>query len=381
MRGYICGRFIDNFVIFSRGSRSGAVISQSQFEQLASCSLNGAVLPDWAGQALAKIGYEGGMEELVNNILFIRQPQEWRYGKASYEITNRCNYRCQHCYLGRQVSENLSYEDKKKVIDWVIHSGAIWLQITGGEPLLDRDFPEIYDYAYSQGLLLNLSTNGSLLTKERNAVTLLRRPPYRIAVSMYGASAHSYEKLTRSDGSFDRFMDGLAWLKKSGIRTRLNIILTRYNEAELDQMVRVARDFGFEHHVFSELIPALDGEGKKSCSPESCVHVSYKPTEKQAADSLKPCYAGKHFFHIDAGGNTFICKIARDNGLNIVDCGTCGFKELESIAEKALIRPALCQACDTASTCPTCAPIVRLYLKGGDIPSYICPTLNSPERR
>ncbi len=54
----------------------------------------------------------------------------------------------------------------KQIIDQIADAGTLFLLITGGEPLLRKDFGELYIYARSKGILVTLFTNGTLLTEE-----------------------------------------------------------------------------------------------------------------------------------------------------------------------------------------------------------------------
>jgi len=379
MSEFICGKFIDNFIISSRSSRIGAKISEQKYHELLEGSERGVGLPDWTKDLITKFGYKGSLDSAIGEAILVRKPG-LGYGKVSFEITERCNLQCRHCYLGDKSSARLSLAEKKAVINAVESSGAMWLQITGGEPLLDKDFSEVYEYAHSRGILITVSTNGTLLDRKDGQETLSCLKPYRVSVSVYGAASSSYESMTRVKGSYPRFVQGLQWLSEAGIRTRLNIITTKYNENEIGAMVAMAARFGFEYHVFTEITPALDG----SCDPESlmsqsCGIISGNDTREPSAEYVE-CKAGRNFFNVNSAGQAFICKIAREKGVNLLSEGVSGLHRLKAIADELLARPAICEDCRLAKHCLTCAPTRRLYEKEGEVPSRICPTLVSPER-
>ncbi|MFF1696876.1 hypothetical protein ACFVXC_25235 [Streptomyces sp. NPDC058257] len=62
--------------------------------------------------------------------------------------------------------------------------GVLRLQITGGEPLIDREFPEAYSYAYDLGIMPTISTNGSQLHKQEILETITERPPRHLSLSV-----------------------------------------------------------------------------------------------------------------------------------------------------------------------------------------------------
>ncbi|MBU0476816.1 radical SAM protein [Patescibacteria group bacterium] len=327
---------------------------------------------------LRELGYEGPRPQRLEDIVVVRNPAEFNFGRASYEITEGCNYRCLHCYLGEKAGRELSFSDKKRVLGLIRESGIFWLQITGGEPLASRDFIESYLFACSMGLLITISTNGSLLTKPDVSRILSAYPPYRVTISMYGATTSSYEALTQVPGSFRKFSEGLEWIKKSGIRTRLNIIVTRHNEGEIGAMKDWAESLGFEHYVFSNLSPTLEGSSHPltiaSQSCEKTVENGRSPVSG-LVETTK-CMAGETFFHVNSAGRTSICNVAREPSINLLERGIESFRQLPGIAEQLLKPPSLCQDCKFADVCVTCPPMLSLHRGNKVVPSSVCKRLS-----
>jgi MoaA/NifB/PqqE/SkfB family radical SAM enzyme len=247
------------------------------------------------------------------------------------------------------------------------------LQITGGEPLLDKDFVEVYSFAHSLGFLITLSTNGSLLTNCQIANILKAHPPYRLAISVYGATADSYELLTRTPGSFQQFVNGINWASETEIKVRLNIIATRYNQDEISDMINLAKNFGFDYHVFPALFPTIDGD----IAPIKLAARDYEIAERcnraiSKKDYYVPCKAGKTFFHVNPAGEMSICKTARNPSINLLQDGIAGFYKLSQISSRLLDQPLLCNSCELRKNCITCPLILNLYLHSGIVPSSIC---------
>ena len=86
------------------------------------------------------------------------------------EITQRCNCNCLHCFnaTGSEVpKEELSYEQIIHILDEASDCGMFACTITGGEPLIRKDFLGIVDAIYERGMsIVELNTNGAFLTKE-----------------------------------------------------------------------------------------------------------------------------------------------------------------------------------------------------------------------
>lgn len=89
---------------------------------------------------------------------------------ALMKVTNRCNSGCIYCnhsiYSTTPVSQNEpSTQEIKHTIDEVANIGALSINLTGGEPLLRQDLPEIVQYIYEKNLVSILLTNGLILEK------------------------------------------------------------------------------------------------------------------------------------------------------------------------------------------------------------------------
>lgn len=85
------------------------------------------------------------------------------------EITNLCNLTCTHCYAfsGKKRKEELSTERIFELIDEFERIGTLQLFLTGGEVFAHKDAIEIINYALTKKFVLQIFTNGTLITEER----------------------------------------------------------------------------------------------------------------------------------------------------------------------------------------------------------------------
>jgi len=164
------------------------------------------------------------------------------------ELTCRCNLNCRHCYINLSAGDKkaqekeLSFNQIKRIVDEAACQGAVWCLLTGGEPLLRKDFFEIYLYLKQKGLLVSLFTNATLITPAH--VELFKKyPPRDIEVTVYGVTKETYERVTRCKGSFKAFWRGLNLLLKNGVRVRLKSTVMRANFKEL----ALIREFCNQH--------------------------------------------------------------------------------------------------------------------------------------
>ena len=89
---------------------------------------------------------------------------------GTFELTPRCNLRCKMCYVRLTPEEMAPIGRERTAEEWLalgraaVDQGMLFLLITGGEPTIRPDFPEIYEGLVSMGLSISINTNGTLLT-------------------------------------------------------------------------------------------------------------------------------------------------------------------------------------------------------------------------
>ena len=112
---------------------------------------------------------------------------------GTFELTPRCNFHCAMCYVRLSVEEEARRGRELTAEEWIslgeqaCREGMVFLLLTGGEPTLRTDFPEIYTALKKMGLMISINSNGYLLRGE--ILELLRSdPPYRVNISLYGTS-------------------------------------------------------------------------------------------------------------------------------------------------------------------------------------------------
>jgi len=103
----------------------------------------------------------------------IRPEQEYMLYPARYirtahwSITGHCNYRCKHCYMSAPDAKfgELSHEEIMSIAQQLIDCGVMEVSLTGGEPLVRKDFLEIVDALLARGITITtIYSNGKLVT-------------------------------------------------------------------------------------------------------------------------------------------------------------------------------------------------------------------------
>ncbi len=157
------------------------------------------------------------------------------------EITARCNNNCRHCFNNLPIGDKLAKRKELtlkeicEISDEAVSMGALWCLITGGEPLVRKDFKEIYLSLKKKGLLVSVFTNATLIT-DAHINLFLRYPPRDIEVTVYGTTAETYENVTRNPGSYISFMRGINLLLKNNIKINLKTIALKTNIHQLPEI-------------------------------------------------------------------------------------------------------------------------------------------------
>ncbi|MGO8958824.1 MAG: radical SAM protein [Streptosporangiaceae bacterium] len=238
-----------------------------------------------------------------------------------------------------------------------------WLQITGGEPTIDKDFTDAYQLAFELGMMITVSTNGSRLWRSDLLDLFTTLPPYRLVVSLYGATEAAYDGLTQRRGSYKAFRVGIAAAIEAELPVRLDIVVTDVAD-ETMAMTALAEEWGVPHNVYTNMTPTIYGGGE-SLLAQSAEHL-------RTRKAFTGCNAGHAFFHADPHGRVSICKVGRDDQIDLMHEGLDGLRHLGGIADKLMLRTGGCSDCQLAGTCRVCRPLAKQFQQAKAPLPYYC---------
>jgi GTP 3',8-cyclase len=163
-------------------------------------------------------------------------------------VIDRCNFRCRYCMPAEGLpwlpkTDILSYEEIRRLVALMAAMGVCDVRLTGGEPLVRRDLPELVRMvATTPGVTdLALTTNGVLL--DRLAGPLVAAGLRRINVSLDSLSHTRFAEITRRD-ALDRVLRGLAEAERyPELRPiKINCVAIRgFSETEVPALAALAR--------------------------------------------------------------------------------------------------------------------------------------------
>jgi len=174
-------------------------------------------------------------------------------------VTDRCNFRCPYCMpkevFGRDFEflphdEVLSYEEIERLARVFVGLGVTKLRITGGEPLVRRNLPDLIAMLaairtpHGEPTDLTLTTNGSAL--KALARPLADAGLRRITVSLDSLDDETFRRMNGVDFPVARVLDGIAAARAAGLAPiKVNVVVRRgENESSILPLARWARAEG-----------------------------------------------------------------------------------------------------------------------------------------
>ncbi|TVM33716.1 GTP 3',8-cyclase MoaA [Oceanidesulfovibrio marinus] len=178
-------------------------------------------------------------------------------------ITDRCNLRCFYCRAGKDTpfmshDEILRYEELLELIGIAEEMGVRKVRLTGGEPLVRRDFMDFFERAVTAypNMDFRMTTNGVLLAPI--APRLKELGLRAVNISLDTLDPGRFKEITGLD-AFGAVWEGIQACMDAGIQVKLNAVAMRgVNEADLPGFIELARNNPV-HVRFIEFMPVGGG--------------------------------------------------------------------------------------------------------------------------
>ncbi|HZV74040.1 MAG TPA: GTP 3',8-cyclase MoaA [Conexibacter sp.] len=208
-------------------------------------------------------------------------------GDVRVSVTDRCNFRCQYCmpadglpWLERDGV--LRFEEIARLVARLASMGVHDVRLTGGEPLVRRDFPQLVALLAQIDDVhdLSITTNGFLL--ERDAAALVAAGANRFNVSIDSLQRDRFFAMTRRDAlpQVLRGLEALAAFPEAHPIKVNAVALRGFTEQELPAFVAFAREHPYELR-FIEFMP-LDGDH------------AWRPQQVLTGDEIRAAIHGLH---------------------------------------------------------------------------------------
>jgi radical SAM protein with 4Fe4S-binding SPASM domain len=160
-----------------------------------------------------------------------------------WEVTNRCNLYCRHCYNKSGISgSEPSLDQIRSVIKELSSTKLRNITITGGEPLIRIDLQTIIEWLRPLSLNLALATNGTLIN-EQNAAWLGELID-EVNLSIDAANKFVYEKFRGKTGTYKKCLHGMKLLIKKKIPVIIQTTISRFNMNSLEDIAKLVLEAG-----------------------------------------------------------------------------------------------------------------------------------------
>jgi len=159
-----------------------------------------------------------------------------------WNMTKRCNLKCAHCYArsDETTGENeMNTDQAKAMISDLAEFGSPVLLFSGGEPLVRADLLELAHYAVGKGMRAVISTNGTLITREK------ARELKEVGLSYVGISLDGgeeiHDRFRGVPGAYAKAMQGLENCQKEGLKVGLRFTISQRNQQEVPGIFTLLR--------------------------------------------------------------------------------------------------------------------------------------------
>ncbi|MGV4322552.1 GTP 3',8-cyclase MoaA [Bacillus mojavensis] len=256
-------------------------------------------------------------------------------------VTDRCNFRCTYCmpaelfgpdYPFLKKEELLSFEELERLATlFVTRFGVEKIRLTGGEPLMRKDMPElIKKLARIPGLRdIAMTTNGSLLPVY--AEKLKEAGLKRVTISLDSLEDERFKMINGRGVSVSKVLEGIEAAKQAGLGVKINMVVQRgVNEKDILPMARYFKENG---HIlrfieFMDVGNTNQWEKKDVMTKAEIIDVI---NEHMPVEPIKPNYKGEvasRFRYLDGSGEIGVISSVSD-----AFCGSCNRARLSARGE------------------------------------------------
>lgn len=174
--------------------------------------------------------------------------EAYRAYSVSWNLTQRCNLHCAHCYMSAtsnaDTTGELTTAECQRVIDEIaqVNPEAL-LILTGGEPLIRKDIFDLASYASDKGFTVVLGTNGVML-REAEAQRMRQSGIQGASISLDSVDAQRHDAFRRLPGAWEGAIRATKALNNEGLDFSIHTSITTWNASEMLAMIDLARDLG-----------------------------------------------------------------------------------------------------------------------------------------
>lgn len=343
--------------------------------------------------------------------LFAKSSRQGVPLSGTFELTARCNLDCRMCYIHKRANDRAAAARERTTAQWLDlakecqDAGTLLLLLTGGEPFLRPDFPEIYEGCRSLGMMVSINSNATLLTPELLNL-LANNPPSRVNITLYGASRETYAALCGDGDAYDRAVSNILALKAAGVPVKLNCSVTPYNRSDVPAICAFAEENKIPIQVATYMFPPVracengcfnaDRMTPLEAAKAQLEYDRWRFTPEQLNDRWERllngqtapdpdkecqelpterirCRAGSSTFWVTYDGQVRPCGMMTEPTVSLKEGAFADAWAEIRAARQEIYMPPKCGSCDVRHACDLCAALA--YAETGaftEVPTYLC---------
>lgn len=254
------------------------------------------------------------------------------------ELTSRCNAKCDHCGSrcdAKEQGEEISTECLKKTLKEIsehYNPADVFLNVTGGEPLMRKDFFDILEYAVGLGYNWGMTSNGMLIDEEM-VQKLEKAKMCTVSISIDGLEK-THELFRHVPKCYGKILHGIDLMQQSDVIqiVQVTTVVNKMNIEELDELYKLLLEHGIKYwrvvtcdpigrandnnqilldksefkRVF-DFIKEKQAEGLMNEISYGCSHFLGLEYEREIRNFYFMCMTGLYVGSILSNGDIFVC--------------------------------------------------------------------------
>jgi len=205
-----------------------------------------------------------------------------------WNMTQACNLKCVHCYAQakpRSGRDELTTAEGKAMIDDLASFGSPVMLFSGGEPLMRPDLTDLVRHAVARGMRAVISTNGTLITRDKAAELMDLGLSY-VGISLDGLAAIN-DRFRGVPGAFNMAMAGIENCQQVGLKVGLRFTMNKRNVSEIPAMFDLLEEKDIPRVCFYHLVYSGRGSG---LIDEDLTHEETRATVDLIMDRTKDLF-------------------------------------------------------------------------------------------
>jgi MoaA/NifB/PqqE/SkfB family radical SAM enzyme len=156
-----------------------------------------------------------------------------------------------------KVSDELTTDELKKIIDDFAAIGTAGIGFTGGEPLIRPDMLDIIRYTKKKGLVTHMSSNGVITANKEICKAVIASGLDAIGFSLDGLDAKTHDKIRGVSGTYDKVIQSIKNFvelrkeMKKDIKIIALCVISKYNVDQLLDLIKMLKNLGVDHISFA----------------------------------------------------------------------------------------------------------------------------------